>query len=342
MTGATATTPSGEFPFGIARTPTKSAADQMTGLQQLFDDVASSGSAVFGLPKESPLLHLGAMMSDSGATEEAMRTELEQQRQVLAAAAAEPTEAMQTSDSESESGDSSDMGRDGERVDDDESAAKEDETDAEDDENEFVLELPEEPEYEKDEKQREFPGFKCQKHKVTNITKKTAKDGFKKAVKGEKTAEDLLREVAKGVNQTSKWHLHLGEEFDAHEKRHGRKNHVKTLGSAKQTRHHGVYRSMPALLLSLDPLVQFLSNHAPKSKAKKRKRSEAKPKQKSEEEEDGRMQRNQLNRYDLQVRLRHTTCCIVQFHPQAGQRPSNSRASSPDGRGESNDEHWDV
>lgn len=83
LTGAAIALHDKVLPLGISATPSKSAADQLAALQRMRADVASSGAAVFGLPARDPLAAIGAVVTDGGATENAMWRTLQQQQQNL-------------------------------------------------------------------------------------------------------------------------------------------------------------------------------------------------------------------------------------------------------------------
>lgn len=70
----------GRFTLGIQACPSKSAADQLEASSILRSDIMRSGEAILGVCTRDPLSLAGAVLTDGGPTEEAVRRELEKKK----------------------------------------------------------------------------------------------------------------------------------------------------------------------------------------------------------------------------------------------------------------------
>lgn len=298
--GESVTLPAGTFSYGVSACASKSAQDQLAASKRLRADVMEAGAAVFGLPREDPLLHTGALVSDSGATEEVIRVGLEQQRQEL-------QEQKRVSDSEEKQSTDTDAEMDTEEDADskantecasesgtetDTDSENETESDAESQANtdgEVDAETDSEAENGKDEKREEDKEEKetkakqklaadvleiiikliCHKHKLSNVTKATEQNGMKACTNGE-SALDALYLAQKMLRKTSRYGHAKGTELEALCESEHEPNDISHMGPHKGTRHHLRFADLPWLALAADLIIKFISKVATKSKGGKK------------------------------------------------------------------------
>lgn len=249
--------------MGVKSMPTKSATDQLQANKRMREDIATS-AAILKAKAPNLLSEVGFALTDGGNTEAAIRRGLEQEQ-------------THSEDMDESGDDKREKKRSkGKRKHDEDAMNSDDDTD-DDDVKGKTKNTAKTGKEEKEVKEEEeetcvccILGLPCHKHKLSNVTEETERNGVNQTGVGGLSAFDLGYKLGELFRLQSTCGRSVAKVFESFCKSKGLDNHIGSMRPFAHARHHNRWDLFASIFLSLPALREYeacVSTKAKRGKA---------------------------------------------------------------------------